>query len=81
MKVYNGGTKYAEDWVCRNRYLNVCYASKRGDLITIDFGINLSGYCTDIQRTAYVLREDEEQPPDYFLKMWETNVKAIEEGF
>lgn len=57
------------------------YVIQRGDLITIDFGINLSGYCTDIQRTAYVLREDEEQPPDYILKMWETNVKAIEEGF
>jgi len=53
------------------------YVIQRGDLITIDFGINLSGYCTDIQRTAYVLREDEEQPPDYILKMWETNVKAI----
>jgi Xaa-Pro aminopeptidase len=57
------------------------YVIQRGDLITIDFGINLSGYCTDIQRTAYVLREDETQPPDYILKMFETNVKSIEEGF
>ncbi|MEN3037982.1 MAG: Xaa-Pro peptidase family protein [Candidatus Kryptonium sp.] len=57
------------------------YVIQRGDLITIDFGINLSGYHTDIQRTAYVLRENETQPPDYILKMWKTNVKAIEEGF
>ncbi len=57
------------------------YVIQRGDLITIDFGINLSGYCSDIQRTAYVLKEDEEQPPDYILKMWQTNVRAIEEGF
>lgn len=57
------------------------YVIQRGDLITVDFGINLSGYCTDIQRTAYVLREGETQPPDYILKMWKTNVKATEEGF
>jgi len=57
------------------------YVIQRGDIITVDFGINLNGYCTDIQRTAYVLREGETQPPDYVLKMWETNVKAIEEGF
>ncbi len=57
------------------------YVIQRGDVITVDFGINLGGYCTDIQRTAYVLREDETQPPDYILKMWQTNVKAIEEGF
>mgnify|MGYP001065658513 CR=1 FL=1 len=57
------------------------YIIQRGDLITIDFGINLSGYCSDIQRTAYVLRKDETQPPDFIKKMWETNVKAIEAGF
>ncbi len=54
---------------------------QRGDLIVVDFGVNLTGYCTDIQRTAYVLSEGETQPPDYILKMWETNVKAVEEGF
>ncbi len=52
-----------------------------GDIVVIDFGVNLSGYCTDIQRTAYVLKDGETQPPDYILKMWETNVRAIEEGF
>jgi Xaa-Pro aminopeptidase len=57
------------------------YVIRRGDIVTIDFGINLDGYCTDIQRTAYVLREGEDKPPEHILKMWETNVRAIEEGF
>jgi Xaa-Pro dipeptidase len=57
------------------------YVIQRGDLVTIDFGINLSGYCSDIQRTAYILRKDETEPPDFIKKMWETNVKAIESAF
>lgn len=52
-----------------------------GHVLTIDFGINLDGYCTDIQRTAYILKPGEKQPPAHIRKMWETNVKAVEAGF
>ncbi|HJZ13184.1 MAG TPA: Xaa-Pro peptidase family protein [Acidobacteriota bacterium] len=52
-----------------------------GHLLTIDFGIKLDGYCTDIQRTAYILQPGEKQPPDNIQKMWKTNVKAVELGF
>jgi Xaa-Pro aminopeptidase len=52
-----------------------------GHVLTIDFGINLDGYCTDIQRTVYVLKPGEKQPPAHIRKMWETNVKAVEAGF
>jgi Xaa-Pro dipeptidase len=48
----------------------------RGDLIRVDFGIRWHGYRTDIQRTAYVLREDESGPPASIKKMWDTAVKA-----
>ena len=41
-----------------------------GDLVRIDFGIAYKGYATDIQRTAYVLRANERQPPAEVQKMW-----------
>ncbi len=44
---------------------------REGDLVRIDFGITYKGYSTDIQRTAYVLRSDEQQPPDEVQKMWD----------
>jgi len=52
-----------------------------GHVLTIDFGINLDGYCTDIQRTAYILKAGDKQPPAHIRRMWETNVKAVEAGF
>jgi Xaa-Pro dipeptidase len=52
-----------------------------GHLLTIDFGINLDGYCTDIQRTAYILKPGEKEPPENIQKMWRTNLKAVELGF
>ena len=36
---------------------------RRGDLVRIDFGVVNGGYCSDIQRTAYVLHEDENDAP------------------
>ncbi|HEU4391958.1 MAG TPA: M24 family metallopeptidase [Blastocatellia bacterium] len=49
---------------------------QRGDLIRIDFGISWRGFKTDIQRTAYVLREDENAAPPRIRKMWDTAVTA-----
>jgi Xaa-Pro aminopeptidase len=37
---------------------------ERGHLVNIDFGINFKGYCSDLQRTWYVLKEDESNPPE-----------------
>lgn len=50
---------------------------QRGDLVRIDFGITLRGYSTDLQRTAYVLRVGETEPPDEIRKMWETARRAL----
>ena len=43
-----------------------------GDLVRIDFGITHRGYSTDVQRTAYVLRPGEEEPPAEIQWMWDT---------
>ena len=49
-----------------------------GSLIRIDFGSKMHGYCTDIQRMAYVLREGETRPPEIVRRAWETVVRANE---
>jgi Xaa-Pro aminopeptidase len=43
---------------------------ERGHLVSIDFGIKYKGYCSDMQRTWYVLNNGEEKPP-----------KEVQEGF
>ncbi|MFQ5825360.1 MAG: M24 family metallopeptidase, partial [bacterium] len=49
---------------------------KPGDLIRIDFGARYEGYAADIQRTAYVLKPDEEEPPAEIQHLWEVGLKA-----
>ena len=49
-----------------------------GRLVRIDFGIKIHGYCTDIQRMAYVLREGETEPPAEVQEVWETVLRANE---
>ncbi len=41
---------------------------QRGHVINMDFGIKYNGYCSDLQRTWYVLREGEEKAPEEVLK-------------
>ena len=43
---------------------------ERGHMVNIDFGIKHKGYCSDMQRTWYILRNNEEKPP-----------KEVQEGF
>ncbi|MDA2913448.1 Xaa-Pro peptidase family protein [Acidobacteriia bacterium AH_259_A11_L15] len=49
-----------------------------GDLVRIDFGITHRGYSTDIQRTAYVLRPGESEPPAELQRMWEVCRRATD---
>lgn len=39
-----------------------------GDLLHIDFGAIYNSYCSDIQRLAYIKRDDEQQPPEELTK-------------
>jgi Xaa-Pro aminopeptidase len=41
---------------------------ERGHVINIDFGVKLNGYCSDLQRTWYVLKEGETQAPPEVLR-------------
>ncbi|MFO7527073.1 MAG: Xaa-Pro peptidase family protein [Ignavibacteriaceae bacterium] len=44
---------------------------ERGHMINMDFGIKLNGYCSDIQRTWYVLKENETKGPEPVQKGFE----------
>ncbi len=49
-----------------------------GHLVNMDFGVKYNGYWSDIQRTFYVLEEDEIAPPSEVQRGCSTIVKAIE---
>ena len=51
---------------------------ERGHVINIDFGVKLNGYCSDLQRTWYVLREGEDKAPEEVLKGFNTIRDSIQ---
>jgi|SRR5882672_4211454 len=54
---------------------------QRGDAIRVDWGASWGGYCADIQRTAYVLKEGETEAPAWLRRLWEATVKANRAAF
>jgi len=54
---------------------------QRGHVFNIDFGIVYKKYCSDLQRTWYLLKEDENQPPEAVLKGFKTIVESIRLSF
>lgn len=51
---------------------------EKGHLINIDFGIHHQGYCSDLQRTWYVLRDGEDKAPTEVQKGFEIIRDAIQ---
>ena len=51
---------------------------QRGDVLMIDWGVGLMNFFTDMKRIAYVLREDETEPPASYVRAFDQGVKARE---
>jgi Xaa-Pro aminopeptidase len=51
---------------------------KRGHILNIDFGVKVDGYCSDLQRTFYILEKGEMHAPDEVQRGFDTIVDSIE---
>ncbi len=53
---------------------------ERGHVLNMDFGLKINDYCSDLQRTWYILREGETAPPDEVIKGFNAVRDAIIES-
>ncbi|MGM0432848.1 MAG: M24 family metallopeptidase, partial [Spirochaetota bacterium] len=53
---------------------------QEGDYLVIDFSVDYNGYCSDIARTCYVLREGETGPSETMQRAFETVYAAIDKA-
>lgn len=51
---------------------------ERGHVLNMDFGVKYNEYCSDMQRTFYILKDDETEAPAEVMKGFDTIVNAIE---
>ena len=54
---------------------------ERGQVFNIDSGVIFGKYCSDLQRTWYVLKEGETKPPAVVMDGFDTIVKSIQLSF
>ena len=53
---------------------------EKGQILNMDFGVKYNGYCSDMQRTFYILKDDETEAPDDVMKGFNTIVDSIEQS-
>jgi Xaa-Pro aminopeptidase len=51
-----------------------------GHIVNIDFGVKKNGYCSDLQRTWYVLRPGEKEAPAEVQRGFDTILKSIRDA-
>ena len=51
---------------------------EKGQILNMDFGVKFNGYCSDMQRTFYILEDGETTAPPDVMKGFNTIVEAIE---
>lgn len=51
---------------------------ERGHILNMDFGLKYNEYCSDLQRTFYVLKEGEDKAPPEVQRGFDTIVTSIE---
>jgi Xaa-Pro aminopeptidase len=53
---------------------------EEGHVLNMDFGVKVGGYCSDLQRTCYILRRTENAPPAEVQSGFDVLVESIEEA-
>ncbi len=51
---------------------------EEGHVLNMDFGLRYEGYCSDLQRTWYVLRKGETKAPDDVQRGFDTILRSVE---
>ncbi len=51
-----------------------------GHILNMDFGVRVDSYCSDMQRTFYILKDGEAAPPSDVQKGFETILRAVWES-
>ncbi|HLP59225.1 MAG TPA: Xaa-Pro peptidase family protein [Candidatus Deferrimicrobium sp.] len=54
---------------------------ERGFVVNTDFGVYFDKYCSDLQRTWYILKEGETEPPAEVMHGFNTIVESIKRSF
>ena len=53
---------------------------ERGHILNMDFGVKVNGYCSDMQRAFYIMKEDETEVPADVQKGFDTIVESIDQS-